>query len=70
MTLLHIDSARKRFGGAIAVHDLGLQLHEGEILCLLGPSGSGKTTLLRLVAGTASATYDMSSSRLPPYSGA
>lgn len=28
-----------------------LDVHEGELLCLLGPSGCGKTTLLNLMAG-------------------
>lgn len=51
MTLLHIDSAHKRYGATTALHHVSLQLQAGEILCLLGPSGSGKTTLLRLVAG-------------------
>jgi iron(III) transport system ATP-binding protein len=34
-----------------AVHDLNLELSQGEILALLGPSGCGKTTTLRLIAG-------------------
>ena len=34
-----------------AVASLSLNVHEGEVLCLLGPSGCGKTTLLRLIAG-------------------
>ena len=37
--------------GPAAVDGLELEVHRGEVLCLLGPSGCGKTTLLRLVAG-------------------
>jgi iron complex transport system ATP-binding protein len=28
-----------------------LQLHQGEVICLLGPNGSGKSTLIRTLAG-------------------
>lgn len=34
-----------------AVHDLNLEIHDGEFLVLVGPSGCGKTTALRMVAG-------------------
>jgi iron(III) transport system ATP-binding protein len=34
-----------------AVHDLSLEVFDGEVVTLLGPSGCGKTTTLRLVAG-------------------
>jgi spermidine/putrescine transport system ATP-binding protein len=33
------------------LHDIHLDVHEGEFLTLLGPSGCGKTTLLRLISG-------------------
>ena len=33
------------------LHDLGMDVPDGEFLCLMGPSGSGKTTLLNLIAG-------------------
>ncbi len=34
-----------------ALEDISLQLHRGELACLVGPSGCGKTTLLRIAAG-------------------
>jgi ABC-type sugar transport system ATPase subunit len=38
-------------GGVQALHDLDLDVRDGELLVLLGPSGSGKTTVLRCIAG-------------------
>ena len=37
--------------GTTAVHDLTLEIDDGELLVLVGPSGCGKTTVLRMVAG-------------------
>lgn len=33
------------------LHDINLEVPEGQFLALMGPSGSGKTTLLNLIAG-------------------
>jgi multiple sugar transport system ATP-binding protein len=35
----------------LAVHDLSLEIRDGEFVVLVGPSGCGKTTALRMVAG-------------------
>jgi multiple sugar transport system ATP-binding protein len=37
--------------GVQAVHDLSLEIPDGEFVVLVGPSGCGKTTALRMVAG-------------------
>ncbi len=48
---LELQGVSKSFGSVQAIHDLDLEVAEGEILALVGPSGCGKTTLLRLIAG-------------------
>src|SRR5205814_1810702 len=37
--------------GTQAVHDLNLEIGDGELMVLVGPSGCGKTTALRMLAG-------------------
>lgn len=49
--LLRIRKLQKRYGQAIALDRIHLDVHAGEFLCFLGPSGCGKTTLLRAIAG-------------------
>jgi branched-chain amino acid transport system ATP-binding protein len=49
--VLAATGLRRRFGGVMAVNDVGLELHDGEILGLVGPNGAGKTTLFELLSG-------------------
>src|SRR5216117_846250 len=37
--------------GTQAVHDLNLDIGDGELMVIVGPSGCGKTTALRMLAG-------------------
>ena len=46
-----LEGVSKRFGKADAVHEITLEIGDGEFFSLLGPSGCGKTTTLRMIAG-------------------
>ena len=51
MATLSIEKISKRFGNTQVLHEINLDLADGEFLVLVGPSGCGKSTLMNIVAG-------------------
>ncbi|MEZ0239683.1 MAG: ABC transporter ATP-binding protein [Chloroflexota bacterium] len=51
MATVTFDHVNKVYGDFHAVHDLNLEIGDGEFMVLVGPSGCGKTTSLRMIAG-------------------
>jgi ABC-2 type transport system ATP-binding protein len=51
MPVIQISSLSRRFGKKLAVDDLTLDIHAGEIFGFLGHNGAGKTTTVRLLNG-------------------
>lgn len=49
--IVEIRNVNKIYADNHVVHDLKLEIYEGEFLTMLGPSGCGKTTILRMIGG-------------------
>lgn len=47
--LVRAINVRKRFGVTEVLCGVNLDVHRGEVLCIIGPSGSGKSTFLRCI---------------------
>jgi branched-chain amino acid transport system ATP-binding protein len=49
--LLQTKGLEAGYGAVAVVHDLNIEVHEGEIVTLLGANGAGKTTTLLTLSG-------------------
>ncbi len=48
-TVLKIEQLEKSFGALEVLKGIDLEIHKGEVVCIIGASGSGKSTLLRCI---------------------
>jgi len=51
MSEISLKNLKKSFGKTEVIHDLSIDVRDGELIVIVGPSGCGKSTLLRMVAG-------------------
>lgn len=47
--MINFKNVSKHFGKIQVLHDINLNITQGEVVVIIGPSGSGKSTLLRCI---------------------
>ncbi|MGK2889409.1 MAG: glutamine ABC transporter ATP-binding protein GlnQ [Candidatus Malihini olakiniferum] len=47
--MIELKNVSKHFGQTKVLHDINLNINQGEVVVIIGPSGSGKSTLLRCI---------------------
>lgn len=52
--MIKTQNLTKKFSSILAVDDLSLDVHEGEVFGFLGPNGAGKTTTVRMLTSLVS----------------
>ena len=48
---LEVKKIYLNFGGVMALHDVDLTVHTGELVSVIGPNGAGKTSLMNCITG-------------------
>jgi ABC-2 type transport system ATP-binding protein len=61
ITVIKTEKLTKRFGDFIAVNEISLEVHAGEIFGFLGANGAGKTTAMRMLCGLLSPSSGIAS---------
>ena len=49
--MLKLSNLNVCYGAIHAIHDVSLEVKDGEIVSLIGANGAGKTTILRSITG-------------------
>ena len=49
----NLDHVSKNYGPVVALRNVSLNVHAGELVSVLGPNGAGKTTAIKLLLGLA-----------------
>jgi simple sugar transport system ATP-binding protein len=49
--MIDVRNISKFFGSVIALSDVSMNVHAGEVMCLLGDNGAGKSTLIKILSG-------------------
>ena len=49
--LVELTDVSKRYGNVRALEGVCLEVHAGQITCVLGDNGAGKSTLIKMIAG-------------------